>query len=459
MTGPCSVSDAVYSPPEIDNRSPLLPVLAAVVIFAMLFSAFYQTAESRDALEHIEEQATRIERLDNLLMDTLRADSAARGFLLTGSHRELESWSTAREALDLQLDRMTASEHGALPAEQRLAKLTGQYRALLQKRVERRTSGGGNRLLDRDRSAAALASVVDTAIRLQRDLNDQNRGLYQQAYRSQALAAWTVFGAGAATLALWMLLSMKKQVRLRAELAGAMAERATTLEAEVERRTDELRRLATQLTRVSEEEKHKLARELHDELGASLTAAKMDASWLQRNCASLPDPQACDKAARLLASLDHAITMKRRVTSDLMPPLLKELGLFEALMSLIEDLDADGNIDTSLELPDQQPCLDEAQSLALFRIAQEAITNVRKYADAQHLAIRIWYEREILAMRISDDGKGFAPEYTDDNSFGIVCMKHRCQLIGGSFMLTSAPGAGTEINVRIPLPDCGATSR
>lgn len=117
-----------------------------------------------------------------------------------------------------------------------------------------------------------------------------------------------------------------------------LARKQERLEAEVENRTRELSDLAEQLTRVAEAEKQRLARELHDDMGASLTAAKMDASWIMAKVGR-PQPGSDDKLPqklkRLMSSLDHAITLRRRLTSNLLPPLLAELGLYEPLHQLI----------------------------------------------------------------------------------------------------------------------------
>jgi protein-histidine pros-kinase len=203
---------------------------------------------------------------------------------------------------------------------------------------------------------------------------------------------------------------------------------------------------------VSEAEKQRLARELHDDMGASLTAAKMDASWIAGRLAESADETLMSRSKRLIGSLDQAITLKRRLTTDLLPPLLAQLGLFEALRSLGEDLASHSETEVSIEIPETQPELDHPTSLALFRIAQEAFTNIRKYAQARHVSLKVTVTDERVFMEITDDGRGFDPAQVGEECFGLDSMRHRARMISANVGVRSAPGQGTAISVDYTLP-------
>ncbi|MGB5008709.1 MAG: ATP-binding protein, partial [Candidatus Dechloromonas phosphoritropha] len=191
------------------------------------------------------------------------------------------------------------------------------------------------------------------------------------------------------------------------------------------------------------------ARELHDELGALLVVAKMDANWLLRSLGAHSDQGIRDRFQRLIDNIGASIRLKRSIIDDLRPPLLHGLGLLEALRGLADSLR--GDIPIALELPAEDPQLVEAQSLALFRIAQESLTNIRKYAQATQIQLGLAVVDERIVLWVADNGNGFDPSKTGIKRHGLAGMKHRVQMFGGKFTVTSAPGTGTRIEARMPM--------
>ncbi len=443
----------VPEPAETGAKNYVLLALASLIILGIFIAWFYQSNATRDALGRLEEHAARTEHLDRLLISLLKSETGVRGFLISGHNEYLQPYNEAIAQLDkdlaLILPHITNLRKSG-EAEQ-LRQLVRKYEILAQDLIQDKKRGGTANLLDLYRGNNSLEYLKSTVAQLKQQLTEESQAFYQRTARSQSVTRWAVFGLclAALVLVLWLFWSLQRQARLRRELALALHERASDLESEVVKRTAELTSLAAQLTRVSEEEKMNLARELHDDLGASLTAAKMDAAWLRARCQRLAEEQACQKTERLILSLNHAIDMKRRLTSNLMPPLLRDLGLFDALEGLADDLRADGGVEVVLRLPQWQPELDSSVALALFRVTQEAITNVRKYARAKRIGISIALEKDRLQLCVEDDGCGFDPEHTGEKSFGIISMRHRCQLIGGHFKLHSSPGQGTRIVVTL----------
>lgn len=234
----------------------------------------------------------------------------------------------------------------------------------------------------------------------------------------------------------------------RENLRAASERHARDLESLIEARTSELSALSIHLQDLSEKERSELARNLHDELGGLLTAAKMDLSWLQSR---VPDPTLQERLAQLGGVLDEAMDLKRRVVEDLRPSLLDHFGLPTALRAYVEGACAKAGLHADLTLADDGPPLPKDAAIALFRIVQEGITNIIRHAGARSVTLRFTLERASCSISLSDDGCGFdAADPRFRWSHGIVGMRQRMRALGGEFDLESAPGAGTTLRVSVP---------
>lgn len=234
----------------------------------------------------------------------------------------------------------------------------------------------------------------------------------------------------------------------REGLRAASERHARELESLIEARTRELSALSTHLQELSEKEKSELARNLHDELGGLLTAAKMDLSWLQSR---VPDPALQERLAQLGGVLDEAMDLKRRVVEDLRPSLLDHFGLPTALRAYGESVCAKAGLRARIEVPEDGGPMPKETSIALFRIAQEGFTNIIRHAGARSVALRFAVERDACRIVLSDDGRGFdAADPKFRWSHGITGMRQRVRTLGGQFEIESAPGAGTTLRVSIP---------
>jgi signal transduction histidine kinase len=220
------------------------------------------------------------------------------------------------------------------------------------------------------------------------------------------------------------------------------------LESLVEARTRELSALSTHLQGRAEEEKSELARNLHDELGGLLTAAKMDLSWVQSR---VTDPDLQERLAQLGGVLDEAMDLKRRVVEDLRPSLLDHFGLPTALRAYVDSACAKAGLRTELALSEDAVPMAKDTAIALFRIVQEGVTNIIRHADARSVALRLAAESDAYRIVLSDDGSGFDatnPEFRA--SHGISGMRQRVRALGGQFDIESAPGTGTTLRVSVP---------
>ena len=207
---------------------------------------------------------------------------------------------------------------------------------------------------------------------------------------------------------------------------------------------------AAWLQRTRESERAALARELHDELGAILTAARLDVAWLAAQPAC-HQPALAQRLEALQRVLAQGIALKRRIVEDLHPTVLAHLGLAAALEQLVASSRQrfEGRLRASI---DPSVSLDGEPALALYRIAQEALTNLHKYARAGTATVCLRRARGHVELVVEDDGIGFDPRAVGAGHHGLAGMRHRMLAIGGRLELHAAPGAGTSVRASVPMP-------
>lgn len=220
-------------------------------------------------------------------------------------------------------------------------------------------------------------------------------------------------------------------------------------EEDLARSREQLRALNQYLLDIREQERAAIAREIHDELGQSLTAMKMDLAWLSR--LESPDHSSCvQKLADLTQLVDGTIQTVRRVASELRPSILDDLGLVPALEWLAEQFQDRYGIPIQLDLAADDSLSQEVKT-ALFRIAQEACTNISRHARATEVCISLREDADCLELIIQDNGQGITSMEGDSpRSFGLIGMRERAQNLGGALEIEGKPGKGTTIRVRLP---------
>jgi signal transduction histidine kinase len=199
---------------------------------------------------------------------------------------------------------------------------------------------------------------------------------------------------------------------------------------------------------VREDERGHLARELHDELGALLTAAKLDVARIK---ARLGDtlPETSERIAHLNFTLNSGIALKRRIVEDLRPSSLSHLGLVASLEILAREFADHSDLDlrTSLEPVE----LGESAQLTVYRLVQEALTNIGKHAGAKHVHIKLHHQDSLVIVDVIDDGQGFGTDKVAPTHQGLAGMRHRVEAAGGELSVTSAAGRGTHIHAELPV--------
>jgi signal transduction histidine kinase len=241
------------------------------------------------------------------------------------------------------------------------------------------------------------------------------------------------------------------EMRRRARQAVNLRDQKQELEHQVDERTRELTALSTHLQGISEQEKSALSRELHDELGGLLVAARMDLSWLQQRLPT-SDPAIQQRFKRIHESLSSGVDLKRRVVEELRPTLLDNMGLFAALRWQFKETCRRAGLKCTETIPDIEPKFNAEAAIGVFRIAQEALTNILKHAEAKSADLFIGIDGTTFVLRVADDGKGIPPNRLQTiTSHGLASMRHRIAALGGRWEVQSQGTGGTVVLALIPL--------
>lgn len=254
-------------------------------------------------------------------------------------------------------------------------------------------------------------------------------------------------------LLLWAMLRYRRQTLvLRArqlELQRLLQVEHDRLEIEVAQRTAQLTGLAQRLQTAREDERNRLARDLHDELGSLLTSAKLDAARIRSRLAAGQAPEALERLSHLVSTLDSVIALKRRITEDLRPSALSHLGLVATLEILAREFGERSGVAVHCDL--HPVALAPSCELTAYRLAQEAVNNLSKYAGAKNVWLSLAPQGHQAQISVRDDGTGFDTRTLDASANGLVGMRYRVEAEGGTLSVVSAPGQGTLIRALLPL--------
>ena len=212
----------------------------------------------------------------------------------------------------------------------------------------------------------------------------------------------------------------------------------------------ELRELSARVLEAREEEKAHIARELHDELGQLLTALKMDLGWVRER---LPgDSELAPRVAEMGTLLDRTVSATRRISADLRPLMLDDLGLADAAAWLVDDFAKRSGVTCKVDIAEELPDLSKAVATAVYRAVQESLTNIARHAGARSAWVVLAVEDDALYVEVEDDGRGIAPEdLAKARSVGLKGMRERIAFLGGTLEIARAPRGGTRLRLRVPL--------
>ena len=233
------------------------------------------------------------------------------------------------------------------------------------------------------------------------------------------------------------------------ELAALVQEQKEHL-GEIARRTQELASLSAFLQTHGEREKARLARELHDGLGGILTPARMDLAWLQERLGQ--DPQFAHRMARLAALIDQGIDLKRRIIEDLHPSLLDHLGLAAALKWYADEACKAVNVQHDVSVSSEVGRLTPDLEIAIYRLVQESVSNACRHGKPTRVQVKVERSEGGIKLLITDDGVGIDDvDRARKRAHGLAGMSQRARALGGTFAVHSKKGAGTRVEVFVPL--------
>ncbi len=280
---------------------------------------------------------------------------------------------------------------------------------------------------------------------------EMDMAVMEHRHRARTTVA-VVTAVGVLLLAFVLLRLYEVQKRLNETLRA----RSEELEIEVSRRTEKLQALSRHLVKLREDERRRIARDIHDDLSQALTAIRLHLSHIRMRHGDAGFSNVLDQTLEITAKAQKESS---RLIRDLRPIALEELGLFGALNWMADNHRMRHGHRVQVVLPGELVPLDEDTTIVCFRIVQEALQNVAKHADATSVAIRMEAADGGVVLSIRDDGRGFQPGNSGDDSFGLLGMEEGVRSVGGRFACTTGPGQGTEVRVWLPrLPLSAVTA-
>lgn len=395
-------------------------------------------------------------QLQSLMLAVSDAESTQRSYLLTGDERYQADFIQHMSDIDTQAGQLAASAQ--VGVRDSVNALLGQVREkqkVMNETVQLQMAGnvaGWRRIVDSGVGRELMRKIQAQGAHVIAFNNLRLKRFDVQARQSLLMARLAM--AGMLLFAVGMIILIWRQTvtkeRREARVQQLLEAERTQLEKTVEQRTHSLRRLAAHLQLVREDERGRLARELHDELGALLTTAKLDVARmrtkLDRNSEGAQDM--LERLAHLAQILNNGVALKRRIVEDLTPSALGNLGLVPALENLTRDYASSAGIAVITRLEPVQ--LGKDKALTVYRLVQEALTNCSKYARASQISVELWTVDDQAHVRVRDDGCGFDTSQLATGSHGLAGMQYRVETQQGCIRIDSAPGRGTTIAAQLP---------
>lgn len=430
--------------------------LAVPITIAAGAAMLWITEQGYQRLErtNVELKASRelSRHLNNLSYLAARAESTQAEYLLGPTQQTLSAHRSVLQQITALQEPLSSAQLGGDLADE--LQVTLRYIAGERDELARLSSLGESeaRLGPNPVADGTLRDAIGQIVNSERNRLDTAEAAAVRELRTQRWLSLASILVGMLLLVL-LLQAYRDELGAEQRMAQRLQGERDHLEAAVAERTRELSELATHLQRVAEAEKSRLARELHDELGAILTASKMDVAMMLRRQLE-PRDATLEGLRRLQDNLERGVQLKRRVIEGLVPTTLNNLGLVPALDALADEVAAHSGLEITRALPEDLR-LDTGRSIAIFRIVQEALTNVQKHARASKVSLSLDHDDDTLRLELRDDGVGLgsaagAPRL---RSHGLRGMKHRVDAFHGHFDIGPADGGGTRLRVTLPLND------
>lgn len=435
-------------------RTPLAIALALLLGLAMLAGTELTYRRALDSLVSLGGRDSARNAAQTVVRSLLDMESAQRGYLLTGRPQYLDPYKAAGQELDNAVRRLREHHRHdpellalverlnerALEKVSEIAETVGLYDAGAH------GSWQGLMLTDIGREKMeAVRRATDVLIGTE---ERRIAGERAAVYRTLEIGRWTVHALALLSLLAYAFFLRKNSALQRSQVRHAeqLQTERDSLEHQVGQRTTALRALAGHVVRTREDERAHVARELHDEMGGLLTAMKLEIARLRR----VPELPATglERIEGIEDRLNEGIAVKRRIVENLRPSALDQLGLVPALEGLCDDASASLGVPVRARL--QPVTLGPEAELTVYRLVQESLTNVRKYARAREVWVSVLPENDQVRVAVQDDGQGFDPDTVPPGHHGLLGMRVRVESHGGELRIHSSPGRGTRVEAVLP---------
>ncbi|MBW0171598.1 MAG: CHASE3 domain-containing protein [Hydrogenophaga sp.] len=441
--------------PAAPWRTPLAIFLAAVLALGVVMGSEWTYQRALQSLASVGARDNARTAIQTVMRRLLDVETAQRGYLLTGRAQYLAPYQAAESDMAHAISRLR--EHYRDDKEL-LALVDNLEIRVLEKSSEVAetialyNAGSGNawrELMLTDIGREKMEGVRRVADVLLVTEERRVAGERAEVYRTLAIGR-----VGVHSLALLSLLAYVFFLRKNAALQTSQVEHARHLQAErdslerqVRERTEELAHLNLNLQELRDGERSRLARALHDDLGALLTTAKLDLTRL-RHALRNTEPEVAERLQHLSVALDDGIGTKRRMMEELMPSTLHNLGLQAAIEQRADEFQQRTGVPVERAIQSMQ--LDVSSGQALFAVVQGALANIEQHAGARHVSLRLASEGTQVLVEVIDDGRGFDGHMGSTSASGLKNLRHRIESLGGQFLVRSVPGSGTRIEARVP---------
>jgi signal transduction histidine kinase len=442
--------------------APLALFTAYIIAMGLLIiSSVVDFGNARDLEESTASVSHTIEALEKLrtTSNTLYiAESSLRGYVLTGDAAYLNPYREMQQRVPVRLAEVnsivsdTPTQRAAVA---RLRELAAHEFSDMERTLQAYRDGGQGAavaIINQSNGAQATANVRELIASM---LAEESRMLAGRrvaaasAYTGGLTRALVATGIVALALTAFYFL-MHRYLRQRDAALSAVERSNAELEQRVIDRTTDLAHLSRHLLNVREYEKKIIARDLHDDFGSYLTAINMDVSRTRDKIAAT-NPEQAAKLERTLGLLNSAIEMKRQLISELRPSMLDNLGLGPALEQYIEEWSRRANIAASFDYQGDLTSNDEGGPIAIFRVFQEALTNIAKHAKATRVAAYAYRTGDVIEFEIADDGVGVTDaDRTKTGTHGLLGIRERVLAYDGHFEIIKGQNGGTIIRGKMP---------
>ncbi len=435
-----------------DNRV-VLPLACSAALAMLAVNEFAYWNSSKAAAESLSVVATQ-KIINQLHTRTLEAETGQRGYLLTGRKEYLQPYEDSLSQINVgfvQLQARYQHHPDQMKILQELQEITNSKLAVMALTIDLQKKNQAQASLDLVLSYSGwqkmqrMRALSDALV-----MNEESNLLKSQNHMLNSLMLNRAGIALLAALSLTaLILYLRQSLQLKHQQLGLqqlIALERDQLEVTVSSRTRQLTELARYLQTTREDERSRLARNLHDDLGALLTSAKLDAARIKSRVAT-DSPETNSLLAHLVGNLNSSIALGRKIIEDLRPSALNNLGLVATLEILSREFAESSGLQVhgQFEVVDLPP----ESELMVYRLMQEACTNILKYAKATNVWMQLRVQDAVVTASVRDDGVGFDTSAMLGMSYGLLGMRYRVEAANGVLTINSKLGVGTLVQAQI----------